>query len=281
MIIRQIDHFFALPDVMDRREKIVRVIISNQGSVLDEETFSSVALMHLIAKLNTMLPNMAVLSLETRPEYVDMAELEFLARGLREGQTPTTLELAVGYEAHDERIRNHMLRKGLNLAHFEAFLKKVAGIGAPMMVKTYLMLKPVVGMTDEEAVQDVINAMRYLHEVSQTYKVPISIHLNPTYAARGTPLAAALLRGEYKPPRLLDVARAVLAVQDLNMPIYIGLYDEGLALTQDEHGEPVDGTFLRLEDEELRQAMEDFNRTQNYQTLMQHVESAQRVVATA
>ena len=52
-----------------------------------------------MAKLNLHLPKLAVVTLETRIEYVDLPELEFLARTLREGQTPTELELAIGFFA--------------------------------------------------------------------------------------------------------------------------------------------------------------------------------------
>ena len=42
-----------------------KIIVSNNGSVLDEVTFSSTALIYLMAKLNLHLPNLAVLTLET------------------------------------------------------------------------------------------------------------------------------------------------------------------------------------------------------------------------
>ena len=64
--------------------EIRKVIVSNNGSVLDRETFSSTALMYLLAQLNIHLPNLAVLSIETRPEYVEIAELDFMARAIAE-----------------------------------------------------------------------------------------------------------------------------------------------------------------------------------------------------
>ncbi len=92
-LIRQIDHVFADQALIARKGDIRKLIVSNNGSVLDEATFSSTALMYLLAKINLNLSNLATLCLETRPEYVDLAELEFLARVLREGDTPTELEL--------------------------------------------------------------------------------------------------------------------------------------------------------------------------------------------
>lgn len=49
-----------------------KVIVSNNGSVLDEATFPSSALIYLIARLNLHFPNLTVLCLETGVEYVDI-----------------------------------------------------------------------------------------------------------------------------------------------------------------------------------------------------------------
>ena len=51
-------------------------------------------------------PGIETLTLETRPEYVDWEELEVLSRALKEGETQTTLEVAIGFEAFDDTIRN-------------------------------------------------------------------------------------------------------------------------------------------------------------------------------
>ena len=56
--------------------------------------------------MNLNCPNISVLTLETRPEYVQVSELQLLARAIKEGDTPTKLELAVGFEAFDDTIRN-------------------------------------------------------------------------------------------------------------------------------------------------------------------------------
>ena len=67
------DADLAQVDEMGRKKaeiisEIRKVIVSNNGSVLDQETFSSTALMYLLARLNQFLPRMEILSMETRPE---------------------------------------------------------------------------------------------------------------------------------------------------------------------------------------------------------------------
>jgi radical SAM enzyme (TIGR01210 family) len=256
-LMAQIDHVFAEPSVLDRRKTIGKVILSNNGSMLDEETFSSTALVYLLAKINLHLPKVAVLTLETRPEYVDLAELEIMSRVVKEGDTPTQLELAIGFEAFDERIRNDVFRKGLGLGAFERLVRDVAPFG--FRLKCYVMQKPVPGMTDEEAIEDVRSAIDFMHRAAEESGVRIDVHLNPTYVGGGTPLAEAFARGEYTPPRLVDVARAVRHAKGKSVSVFVGLYDEGLAVEG--------GSFIRPGEQDIAERLELFNRTQDFAVL--------------
>jgi radical SAM enzyme (TIGR01210 family) len=256
-LIAQIDHVFQDREVTEQRENIRKVILSNNGSILDEETFSSTALMYLLAQLNLNLPNLALLSIETRAEYVDIAELEFLSRALAEGDTPTQLEIAIGFEAFDDYIRNRIFNKGLSLEAFEDFVGKMASYG--YCLKCYFMQKPVPGMTDAEAITDIQNAIDYLGKMADQHDIGINVHLNPTFVATGTMLEEAFRKGEYAPPLLWDVARAAQHARGKPLSIFIGLFDEGLAVEG--------GSFLREGDEEIVKELERFNRTQDYDIL--------------
>ncbi len=256
-LMAQVDHVFQETELADRRESIRKVIVSNNGSVLDEVTFSSTALVYLISQLNLHLPNLSVLSIETRPEYVDLAELEFLARVLSEGDTPTRLEIAVGFEAFDDRIRNDVFRKGLPMEAFEKCVRKIAPYGYHL--KCYFMQKPVPGMSDEEAVSDIHRAIDFLGRLASEHRVPVNLHLNPTYVAAGTQLAEAFDRREYAPPFLRDVARAARGARGKPLTVFIGLNDEDLAVAG--------GSFIREGDERVVAELERFNRTQDYTIL--------------
>jgi len=256
-LVDQVDHLFADPEVAARCNEIRKLIVSNNGSVLDEVTFSSTALIYLMARINLNLPNLAVLCLETRPEYVDLAELEFLARAAREGDTPTEIEVAIGFEAFDDRVRNEVFKKGLELDAFERFIADLAPHG--FRVKTYFMQKPVPGLSDADAVLDIRRAIDYLARLARRHGVTINLHLNPTYVAAGTALEREFSEGNYTPPRLLDVARAALHARDTGLGVFLGLYDEGLAVPG--------GSFLRAGDAPLVAAMERFNQTQDYRIL--------------
>jgi len=263
-LIAQVDSLFENPEIAERHNLIRKVILSNNGSVLDEETFSSTALMYFLARLNLHLPNLSALSLETRVEYVDLAELEFLRRALEEGDTATELELAIGFEAFDERIRNKVFQKGLSLREFEGLVEKIQPYG--YRLKCYVMQKPVPKMSDADAVTDIKRAIDYLSGLSDRYRVRINLHLNPTYVASGTFLADAFRKGAYTPPRLVDVARSALYARDKPLSAFIGLSDEGLAVPG--------GSFIREGDRPVVERLEEFNRTQDYRILASVVEEA-------
>jgi len=253
-VMKQVDHVFGHPDVDARRGEIRKIILSNQGSLLDEHTFSSTALMYLMAHINLRLPGVELVTMETRAEYVDEAELEFLARALAEGDAPARLELAIGFEAFDDAIRNRDFCKGLPLPYFEELVAKVGQHG--FRLKCYFMQKPVPGMSDEAAVADVQAAIDYLARQAGQHGVHIDMHLNPTYVARGTPLAEAFEQGLFEPPQLLDVARAVLHAEEQDLTVFIGLNDEGLAVPG--------GSFIRPGEEPLVEQLERFNRSQDF-----------------
>ena len=85
------------------------------------------------------------------------------------------------------------------------------------------------------------------------------MHLNVTYVAFGTLLETAFKKGQYKPPYLEDVRRAVLHAEGKGISIYVGLFDEGLAV--------IGGSFIREGDEPLRDKLEQFNMTQDFSLL--------------
>jgi radical SAM enzyme (TIGR01210 family) len=259
-LMKQVDHLFANARVKSRLNDIRKVIISNNGSVLDEDTFSSTALMYLIGMLNLYVPNLSMLCMESRPEYVDVEELEFISRALAEGETPTGLEIAIGFEAFDDHIRNDVFDKGLTLDAFESLAKKLASYR--FSLKCYFMQKPVPGMNDKEAIEDIQRAIAYLSRIANDLGARLNMHLNPTYVATGTALEAAFLAGDYFPPRLEDVAHAARAARDTNLTIFIGLSDEGLALPG--------GSFLNAGNKWMIEPLEQFNRTQDF-SILDHI----------
>jgi radical SAM enzyme (TIGR01210 family) len=256
-IMKQVDHVFDFLLSPEQKENLKKIILSNNGSVLDEATYSTTALLYFVAKMNMNCPHISVLTLETRPEYVDMAELEVLHRALQEGETPTDLELAIGFEAFDDKIRNDHFQKGLKIEVFESMVKKIAQYG--FKLKCYFMLKPVPGLSEEQAIADIAKGIEYLDSLSQKYAIEINLHLNPTYVARGTVLETEFKKGNYQPPTLESVQQAVLAAEQKRISLFVGLNDEGLAVPG--------GSFKREGDEKLLEKLHHFNQTGDFSLL--------------
>ena len=253
-IIKQIDYIFTYIIDESKKNSLKKIILSNNGSILDENTFSTTALIYFFAMMNIHCPNINTVTIETRPEYTDFSELEVLSRVLEEGDTPTDLEVAIGFEAFDDTIRNDYFKKGLNLNVFEQFAKKVSRHN--FKLKTYFMLKPVPEMTENQAIEDIKQGIAYLDSIAQKTGLLINMHLNPTYVAFGTPLESAFKNGNYEPPQLSSVIKILKEIEKPAISIYIGLYDEGLAVTG--------GSFVRDGDEPIIKLLEEFNKTQNY-----------------
>ncbi len=256
-IMAQVDYLFHSILTEEQKRDLKKIILSNNGSILDEATFSTTALIYFIANMNLYCPNVSLLCMETRPEYIDWHELEFLSTALKEGHCDTELEIAIGFEAYDDAIRNDHFQKGMPLEIFESMVMKLVTYG--FKLKTYFMMKPVPGISEEDGIKDIIDAIDYLNGISEKHSIDINMHLNPTYAAVGTELEKLFLKGEYSPPLLDSVRKAVLHAKDSGISIYVGLDDEGLAAPG--------GGFIRKGDKKLVKTFEEFNATQDFSLL--------------
>lgn len=251
---------FVFMNLLSNRQKLLlnKIILSNNGSVFDEETLSTTALLYFISQMNIFCPNIKVLTIESRAEYVDMAELETIHRAIQEGETPTELEVAIGFEAFDETIRNEHFQKGLTLDVFENLADMISRY--KFKLKTYFMLKPVPDLPEEDAIKDIKAGIRYLDSISRKYDIEINMHLNPTYAAKDTPLEEAFKAGTFVPPLLESVKESIRASEGTRISVFAGLNDEGLAVPG--------GSFIRPGDEAMVELLEKFNRTQDYSLLV-------------
>ena len=237
------------------------MILAVGGSILDKETFPGECLEYLILKIREECPGIKIVTLETRAEYVDFNEMNRL-KGMLNEWLSVDLEIAIGFEAFDETIRNDRLNKGLTNKAFEVFCGKLSehNIG----LKTFLMLKPLPDMTDDEAIRDNILSIDYLDKISKKYHIKINAHINPAYVARGTILERKYNEGTYSPPSLVDVCRVVLSAEDKDVSIFVGLNDEGL--THDDH------RISKLSCREMMVRLEKFNQTQDFDLLREAIE---------
>ena len=266
LIMQQVNHVFESLFDSKQKLKLKKIIVSNNGSVLDEATFPKQALLYFISKMKYHCPNVSLLTIETRVEYARVSELEFIERALKEGEQTINLELAVGVEVFNNKIRNRIYKKGLSNKTFERFSANIAHFG--YQLKTYFMLKPVPDMSDEEAVADIVNAVVYLDSISERYSLKINLHLNMTYVSTGTKLMEAFENKQYSLASLRLVPKVILAAENTRLTVYVGLYDEGLAIKG--------GHFEKEGNIQLIKMLHQFNQTQDYGLLKKWLEKHER-----
>jgi len=253
-IERQVDFVLAETPAAEL-QRVAKVSIYTAASTLDQVCLPTRSLMYLLLKLSD-LPLLRRVSLETRPEYVEDWELKAIGAVLGEG---VELEVGIGYETHDEHLRNKVLGKGLSVKTLHRLMVKLQANKASL--KAYLMLKPHHSLSEEQGISEAIDGLDELGGLGAEYEVPVSIHLNPTYIAEGCALTSELLANAYQPPELTSIIDVVAAAAARSLPIYVGLDDEGMAVSG--------GTFQDTGVARVRcvAALTAYNRHQDLQRL--------------
>ena len=240
-----IDQFlYVCREVRHSLSVIDRVTLSNEGSVLDEDTLPKEALRVIISCISEIRSARCVV-LETRLEFVRPDEVKQLTAGLHRLHT----DILTGFETRDGTIREHVLAKGESIQEFEAGLDAVRAAGCSLTA--FVLFKPDPRMTDRDAVAEADRSIKYLQRECTAREISLTIRLNPMYRAAGTPWEKlALTKGGFLPPRLTDVLDVAERARQSGLRIYVGLSSEGLAGT--------DGTYMAREDfsrELLRRAV--------------------------
>jgi radical SAM enzyme (TIGR01210 family) len=211
-----------------------RVTISNEGSVLDFETFPKEALLE-IARCLPELRLVRRCVLETRLEFL---ETRFLQEFCSAAST-VTVDILTGFETYSPNIRDQILVKKEPLDVFLAGLDRVAKSHAHLTA--YVLFKPSPRMSDQDAVEEIELSINFLAKECQLRRIPLTIRVNPMYAAKGSSWARlAANTPNYQPPRLTDLMSVAENKVAEGLQVYIGLSTEGL----DDNG----GTYHSRED---------------------------------
>lgn len=201
---------------------LTRVTLSNEGSVLDTETFPTEALLSIGRGIRELRLVRRIV-LETRLEFVDPPVIELL----REASPPSVVDVLAGFETLSPEIREGFLGKQESIDQFLAGLDMVRDCRCALTA--YVLYKPSPYMTDAEAFSEAEASMDFLASECGKRQIPLTIRLNPMYAARGSPWAAlARQNPAYAPPRLTDVMALAEKKANEGFATYIDLSSEGL-----------------------------------------------------
>lgn len=160
----------------------------NSGSFLDSNEIPQLAqkeILELIARRE----NIAEVIVESRPEFVKKEKILELKKFLGE---EITLEIGIGLESSNDKIRIDYINKGFLIEDFKKAVKIINENGA--QVKSYLLFKPPF-ITEKAAIEDTIQS------IIDSIKIGAqSISINPLNIQNGTLVYNLWKDNLYRPP---------------------------------------------------------------------------------
>lgn len=214
-LLAQFESVFADPRAL---EGVGEVALYNSGSFLSDAELPPEIRAGVLAQLGrTQVRRVLV---ESRPEYVRADTLREARRALGDKE----LEVGIGLESADDRVREVLVRKGFGRVDFERAVEVLSGAQARLLA--YLLVKPA-GLSEAEAIEDAVRSARYVFEVAGRLKVAARAALQPVFVAPGTQLERDFLAGDHRPVSLWSVVEVVKRAHALG-ELTVGLSDEGL-----------------------------------------------------
>jgi hypothetical protein len=143
---------------------------------------------------------------------------------------------------------------------------RVALLGAlGIRLTSYVMVRPAPGMSEEHGVQEAVATVDYLREICSRHNVDLVVYLTPLYVAEGSYLQLTTDPSDWQPPTIQSVYRVVLAGLKAGIPVYTGLWSEGLA------AEETDFTGRNGYDPAIRAAILEVNRGAGIEALQPYL----------
>ncbi|MBN2141954.1 hypothetical protein JW711_01365 [Candidatus Woesearchaeota archaeon] len=235
----------------------------NEGSILDRARFFQPAMNYLI-DATTQMTGLKVLSLETRPEFISY---DYLSQ-IKEKIGSTIIDVTVGFETQDDKIRNDILGKNIQRSKFEEKVQILGALGAKLT--SYVMLKPAPGMSEEQGITEAIKTIEYLKDLTATQAIDLVVYLNPTYVAENAPISRKMHALQYQPPSIQSALQVVFASHAMNVPIYVGLWSENLAGKAGDFNCRADYNPL------IKKALKEFNQTQDMHMLLENTSKCRK-----
>ncbi|MCU0287794.1 MAG: ACP S-malonyltransferase [Acidobacteria bacterium] len=169
--------------------------IYNNGSFLNDNEIPAAARRAILKRVGEN-PDIKMLVLETRPEYVTeekVREIKDLVRGKH-------VQLAVGLELKNDLVRYICLNKGFSKAHYE----RAAGIITRYLhLRTYVFLKPPF-IPEKESIDLAVETVDYAFEQGST-----TVSLEACTIQDFTLVKYLYDLGMYAPPRLWSILEVV------------------------------------------------------------------------
>jgi archaeosine synthase beta-subunit len=216
----------VLEAALAAKPPVEQIDLYNSGSFLADQEVPAEARTLMLSSLTT-LPAVQKILIEARPEDVSRDKLRPLVALLSE----VRLEVGIGLESADDRVRAELMRKGFSRAVFERAAGEIRDGGASLLA--YVFLKPA-GLGEAEARDDAVATAHYLAALRSRLRdsahpdFALTYALQPAFVARESALEAEWTAGRYQLLNLWTVLDVAVVAGRL-LPVQIGLWDEDLA----------------------------------------------------
>lgn len=201
--------------------QIDEVDLSTLGSFFNDNEIPLKFQEYAFSKLSE-LTNVRKVLTESRVEYLNEERLRHLKSLLGN----KVLEIAIGFEAINDHIRNKVLKKNLKREELEYTAELFARLG--IQLAAYTLIKPPT-LQEEEAIEEAVNSAYYIFDLAQKYGIQARILFEPVFVAKNTPLEQMYLRKEYELLNLWSVVEVIKRTAEKG-DVFVGLNDENISL---------------------------------------------------
>jgi len=181
----------------------------NNGSILNDNEMPTAARRDILEKIN-LQPDIKMLVLETRPEYVT----EEVLTEIKQMVPDKHVEIAIGLEMKDDFLRTICINKGFSLKQYDRAADLIV---RHLNLRTYVLLKPAF-LSESEAVWEAISTIRHAFS-----KGAATVSLEACTIQDYTMVRFLADRGLYRPPWLWSIREAVRSTAHLGK-LVIGMF---------------------------------------------------------
>ena len=175
----------SIPEFTGKEKWCEEVFLYAYGNVLDDRNFPGRALRWLLHHLKKNLPKLRLVSIENRVERKFGFTGEKIAE-LKELLEPVELEIAIGYETSNRKLREVLLNKGVEEEKFVRALKVLSGLGC--RVRVYLLYPASPFLTEEAAFSQIVADVEHLVKLKERLSLKMRVHVCRLELKEGTPL---------------------------------------------------------------------------------------------
>jgi radical SAM enzyme (TIGR01210 family) len=167
--------------------------------------------------------NIKTVLVESRAEYINFERLMELKVRLRGDQI---LEVGLGVESSNSKLRNKVLKKGLSERSVRRVMLLCRKVGVRFVA--YLLVKPHT-LDEKDGIIDAVDSGKWISDLAEATGVEYRIAYEPVFITRGTMLERMFEEGSYQILNLWSIVHLAKISADRRWPVFFGMSDENLS----------------------------------------------------